>query len=217
MIEVLIVDDHPMFRAGARGSLSAEPDFELAGEVAGAEEALEAIRHHQPDVVMTDIRLKGSINGVALARQIRNEYPGVKIVVLTNYSNEPYIRAMMEIGVEGYILKDTSPRDVIDSLRMVMAGQTVFSAQVTQKVVRGYLGAQGETDDLRTETITVRETDVLRLLVSGASNIEIAESLNLSEASVRFHLTNIYSKLGVRSRTEAIIQAARQGLVVIDE
>jgi DNA-binding NarL/FixJ family response regulator len=187
------------------------------GEASAPDEALEFIRHHQPDVLLTDIRLKGSANGVTLARQVRSQYPEIKIVVLTNYSNEPYIRAMMEIGVEGYILKDTPPRDIIDSLRMVMAGQTVFSALVTQRVRRGYLGSSGEPNISRSESITERESEVLRLLANGSSNLEIAERLNLSEASVRFHLSNIYSKLGVRGRAEAIIQAAREGLVVIDE
>ena len=127
------------------------------------------------------------------------------------------IRAMMEAGVDGYILKDTPPRDVIESVRMVMDGRTVFSSQVSGSLVRGYLslstGAQGKQPD----AITDRERDVLQLLVNGATNAEIANELHVSVGTVQFHLTNIYSKLGVRSRAEAIVHASREGLVVLDD
>ncbi len=217
MIRVLLVDDHPLFRAGARASLTSEPDFEVMGEANNAWEAVELIESLKPDVVLTDIRLKGDANGVELARRIRQGFPDVKIVVLTNYSNEPYIRAMMEVGVEAYMLKDTPPRDVIESVRMVMEGRAVFSSKVSRTIVKGYVGASSAVGTVTRNQITEREADVLQLLVNGATNADIAETLHVSQTTVQYHLTNLYGKLGVKGRSEAIVQAAREGLVVIDE
>ena len=217
MTNILIVDDHPIFRAGAASTLSAESDLSVVGEASNTTDALELILTKQPDLVLMDIRLDGDVNGIGLAMQIRANWPEIKIIVLTNYSYEPYIRAMMEAGVEGYLLKDVPPTEVIHSVRMVMDGRSVFSALVIQKVVKGYLGAFGGKDGNGAETITERETAVLELLANGVSNSEIAERLNISVATVQFHLTGIYGKLGVRTRSEALVQAARQGLVVLDE
>ena len=217
MIKVMLIDDHPLFRAGVASTLSREPDFEVVGETGDGIEALETTLSLKPDVLLIDIRLGGQMNGVELARQIRERYPEVKLLVLTNYSHEPYVRAMVEIGVEGYILKDTPPHDVIESIRMVVDGQAVFSKRISQALMRGYLNALSNAELGSTEEITHREADVLRLLADGLSNAEIAKRLHISVGSVQFHLSSIYSKLGVRNRTKAIIQAARTGLVIIDE
>ena len=141
MIKVLVVDDHPIFRSGASAAIAAEPDLEVVGEAASTDEAIEATRQFKPDIVLTDIRLDGDTNGIELARRVKEAHDDVGIVVLTNYSNEPYIRAMMESGVGGggYMMKDTPPRDVIEAIRMVMEGRTVFSSSVTETLVRGYL------------------------------------------------------------------------------
>ena len=141
MIKVLVVDDHPIFRSGAAAAIAAEPDLEVVGEAASTDEAIEATRQFKPDIVLTDIRLDGDTNGIELARRVKEAHDDVGIVVLTNYSNEPYIRAMMESGVGGggYMMKDTPPRDVIEAIRMVMEGRTVFSSSVTETLVRGYL------------------------------------------------------------------------------
>jgi DNA-binding NarL/FixJ family response regulator len=217
IIKVVIVDDHPMFRAGAVASLKSEADFEVVGEAANAPDALELISDHKPDVVLTDIRLDGPVNGIELSRRVRSKHPDVRLVVLTNYSNEPYIRAMMNVGVEAYMLKDTKPREVIDSLRMVVDGQTIYSSPVTQVIMRGYLNGPQQNGSKADTQITSKEAEVLQLLARGEPNRRIAELLNVTVSGVQFHLTNIYGKLRVKSRSEAIVEAARQGLVVIDE
>ncbi|MDP6455187.1 MAG: response regulator transcription factor [SAR202 cluster bacterium] len=220
IIKVVIVDDHPMFRAGAIASLKSQDDFEVVGEAANAPDApdaLELISNHEPDVVLTDIRLDGPINGIELSRRVRSKHPDVRLVVLTNYSNEPYIRAMMNVGVEAYMLKDTKPREVIDSLRMVVDGQTVYSSAITRVIMRGYLSGPQQNGSNADTDITAKEAEVLQLLARGEPNRGIANLLNVTVSGVQFHLTNIYGKLGVSSRSEAIVEAAREGLVVIDE
>ena len=188
MIKVMLIDDHPLFRAGVASTLSREPDFEVVGETGDGIEALETTLSLKPDVLLIDIRLGGQMNGVELARQIRERYPEVKLLVLTNYSHEPYVRAMVEIGVEGYILKDTPPHDVIESIRMVVDGQAVFSKRISQALMRGYLNALSNAELGSTEEITHREADVLRLLADGLSNAEIAKRLHISVGSVQLSM-----------------------------
>ena len=216
MIRVLVVDDHPLFRSGAVTTIAEEPDMEIVGEEEDAEGALDAIRRLKPDVVLLDIRLAGNVNGIELARRVRGESQDTKIVVLTNFSNEPYIRAMMEIGVEGYILKDTPPDEVIGAVRMVQDGRTVFSEKVTRTVVNGFINHRPGSDLSQPGRITEREAEILRLLAGGVSNADIAAQLNIAVGTVQYHLTNIYGKLGVRGRTEAIIKAVRRGMVVVE-
>jgi len=216
MIKVFIVDDHPLFRSGAATTIGEEPDMEIVGEAEDAEGTMDAIHRLRPDVILMDIRLTGNVNGLELARRVRMEAQDIKIVILTNFSNEPYIRAMMEIGVEGYILKDTPPDEVIGAVRMVLDGRTVFSDKVTRTVVNGFLDNRTGSDLAPLGRITEREAEILRLLADGVSNADIAAPLNVAVGTVQYHLTNIYGKLGVRGRTEAIIKAVRLGLVVVE-
>ncbi len=216
MIKVLVVDDHPLLRTGVTTCLSSVEDFSTVGESDNAADALWLVRQARPDVVLLDIRLKGSMNGIDLAREIRRESPTTKIVMLTNYTYEPYVRAAMEVGVEGYIIKDTPPSEVIEAMRMVVSGRTVFSERIKEKIVAGYLSSPLAASRQAPESLTHREQEVLRLLAEGTSNSEIAEHLALSVKAIQAHLTNIYGKMGVQSRAEAIVQAARRGLVILD-
>jgi len=217
MATVLIVDDHPIFRSGAATALAATEEFEVMGEVGSVSEAMEIIRNRQPDLLLTDIRLEGTANGVALAMRVRAEFPNIKIVVLTNYSHEPYIKAMMEAQVEGYLLKDVPPAEVIDSMRKILDGKRVFSNPITQKLVKGYLGAYKDGGSLPIGSLTARELELLQELVHGLSNGEIAENLNASLKTVQGYLTIIYGKMNVKTRSEAVFRAIQEGLVIVDE
>ncbi len=213
---ILIVDDHPMMRMGAAACFSEAPDCRVAGETDNAEEALALALRLRPDVVLLDIRLKGELSGIDVARSLRKQLPDTKIIVLTNFPHEPYVRAMMELGVDGYLLKDTPPRDVLDAVRMVMKGRHVFSATISSRIVRGYLDSQDSGERHDGPSLTSREAEVLQLVADGRTNDEIAEVLNLSVKAIQAHLTRLYEKLGARNRTEAVVYAARRGLVVLD-
>ncbi len=215
--DILVVDDHPMLRVGAVAFLSAADDCRIVGEAEDYDDALDKARHLHPDVVLLDIRLKGERNGIDLARALRSEVPDAKILVLSNFPHEPYVRAMMELGVEGYLLKDTPPSDVLEAIRMVMSGRNVYSAAISSGVVRGYLNSPYSRQERDKENLTSREAEVLQLIADGRTNDDIAEALGLSVKAIQAHLTNLYSKLGARNRTEAVVQAARRGLVVLDE
>ncbi len=214
---VLVVDDHPMLRVGAVAYLSEADDCEIVGEADNAADALAMARLVKPDIVLLDIRLKGSRTGIDLARDLREELPDTKIIVLTNFPHEPYVRAMMELGVDGYLLKDTPPSDVLEALRMVMRGRNVFSSTVSENIVKGYLHSPYSRAHRDKDSLTSREAEVLQLVADGRINDDIAEALGVSVKAIQVHLTNLYAKLGARNRTEAVVQAARRGLVILDD
>lgn len=206
-----------MMRVGAVSVLRTAEDCDIVGEADSYQEALRLALSLHPDIVLTDIRLKGEQTGIDLARALRADAPEIKILVLTNYPHEPYVRAMMELEVEGYLLKDTPPADILEAVRMVMSGRNVYSATISSGIVRGYLSGTRAGAERQGEGLTAREAEILQLMADGRSNDDIAETLQISVKGVRWHLSSLYQKLGVGNRSEAIIQAARRGLVVLDQ
>jgi DNA-binding NarL/FixJ family response regulator len=196
---------------GARSALADSRDFEIVGEADNADDAIAMTGLLRPNVVLLDIRLKGDRSGIEVARELRKRFPELKIVVFTNFSQEPYLRAMMEAGVDGYLLKDTPPGQIAEALRMVSQGRNVYSSQVSETLVTGYLKGPGNSN------LTGREAEILQLIADGMNNEEIAAALRVSVKAVQLHLTNIYSKLGARNRTEALVIGARRGMVVLSE
>jgi len=213
-IRVLLVDDHAVVREGTKALLARAPDITLVAETESGLETVTLAEKYRPDVILLDIKLKGR-NGVETARELRARFPEIKIVALTAYDFEPYVKAMMKIGTEGYILKDSSSEQIIDGIRTVSRGGTVFSANVAQKLVSGYLdSASLHTQPI--DSLSPREAEVLQLLVDGKKNGEISSEIHLSLSTVEAHISSILSKLGARSRTEAVGIAVRRGLVVLD-
>ena len=208
---VLIVDDHPVVRQGLRAALEKTPAFEIVGEADNADDAISAVDLLDPQIILLDIRLKGSRSGVEVANKLRSARPALKIVVLTNHAQEPYLRAMVEAGVDGYLLKDTPPSQIVEALGMIVDGRHVFSDGVSSSLLSGYLRSEGGGD------LTAKEAEVLQLIADGLSNEAIAARLEVGQKAVQLHLTRIYSKLGTSGRTEAIVQAAKRGIIIIDE
>lgn len=212
IIRVLLVDDQRMFREGIRNRLREEPDIEVVGEAANAEEALALVPETAPTIVVLDIRMPG-VSGIELARLLRKGWPKLKLLVLTGYDFDQYVRAMARVGVDGYLLKDAAQDSLVEALREVAAGGAVLPPPIASKVLRGYADQQPTSSGGVRTDLTVREFEVLELLCQDLTNQEIAERLSISPRTAETHVSSIISKLGARDREEAVRIAAREDLV----
>lgn len=209
MIRVFVVDDHPVVRHGLLAILCWEQDIELVGEAADGLEAVRLILDRRPDVVLLDLRLP-NLSGIEVMRQVRVLQPQIRFLVLTTYDTDEYIGPALAAGAQGYLLKDALPDDLARAVRALMQGGATLEPAVAARL----LGRMSEGD--RSEELSARELDVLRLMVVGASNKGIATRLGLSENTVKSHISHIFGKLGVQSRTEAVAAALQRGVVPIE-
>jgi DNA-binding NarL/FixJ family response regulator len=206
LIRVLVVDDHPVVRHGLIAIMGYEPDIEVVGDAADGEEAVRLILERRPDVVLLDLRLP-KLDGVEVMRQVRAQAPQVRFLVLTTYDTDEYIGPALAAGAQGYLLKDALPDELARGVRAVMRGAAALEPEVAARLLERM--AEGERGDELSE----RELEVLRLLVAGASNKSLAVQLNLSENTIKTHISRIFAKLGVQSRAEAVAVALQRGLV----
>ncbi|MCG8347588.1 MAG: response regulator transcription factor [Chloroflexales bacterium] len=206
MIRVLVVDDHPVVRHGLVAMLHWEQDIEIVGEAADGLEAVRLITEQQPDVVLLDLRLP-HLSGIEVMNQTRAQAPHVRFLVLTTYDTDEYIGPALAAGARGYLLKDALPDELARAVQALMQGGAALEPSVAARV----LGRMHENESVN--DLSQRELEVLRLLVAGASNKGIAAQLNLSENTVKSHLSHIFSKLDVQSRAEAVAVALQRGLV----
>jgi DNA-binding NarL/FixJ family response regulator len=205
-IRLLIVDDHPVVRAGVRGMLESQPDFEITGEAANGRHAVELARALRPDVVLMDLRMQGELDGVAAIKRIRDEVPEVQVLVLTTYDSDADIVPAVEAGAIGYLLKDAPREELFRGVRAAARGQPAQSPRVTAK-----LEARGRAQVWA--TLSARELEVLQEAAAGRTSREIGRSLAISEATVKSHLLHIYRKLGVTDRTAAVTTALERGVI----
>jgi two-component system NarL family response regulator len=201
-IRIMVVDDHPVVREGFAGMIGTEPDMKLVAEARSGEEAQRLFRQHRPDVTLMDLRMPG-VNGVEAIRAIRREFPQSRFIVLTTYDGDEDIYRALEAGAQAYLLKDMLCDEILAAIRAVHAGQRRIPAEVGTRLAERMSGLE----------LSGREQQVLELVVKGQSNKEIAARLDITEATVKGHVTNILSKLGVTDRTQAAITALRRGLV----
>ncbi len=207
VIKVLVVDDNALMRMGLTGAISVEPGLEVAGEAANSEEALAFVREHQPDVVTMDYQMPGD-DGVTCTAKIMAEFPKTKVILLSVFDSEEDIWQAEKAGVKGYLTKKAGGVvDVISAIQEVAAGGTYFPAAIAQK-----LESRRKQQDL-----TPRELEVLRLLADGQSNKELADSLNISLATVKVHIANLREKLGALDRTQAVVIAYKKGILHLDD
>jgi DNA-binding NarL/FixJ family response regulator len=207
VIRVLLVDDHRLLRQGTRALLTEDPDIEVVAETDRGEEGIALASRVSPDIVLLDIRLHG-LNGIEVARILRHDLPEIKVIILTAYPQEQYVRALFAIGVHGYLLKDASGAELISSLRRVMQGEQVLSPEIS---------AQARGASLRTpDRLTDREIEVLTLVGQGHSNKHIAEVLGVNSRTVETHVSRLMAKLDARSRTEAINTARHRGILSVE-
>ena len=205
-IRVLIVDDHSVVREGLRMFLVRDPDLEVVGEAADGAEALEQARQMRPDVVIMDL-LMPVMDGIAATRVIRRELPETEVLALTSVLESASVVEALRAGAIGYLLKDTQASELRKAIKAAAAGQVQLSPQAS-----AYLLSVIRIPE-RPEPLTPREMDVLRLLAQGQSNKEIARALHLVEETIKSHVRHILAKLGVQSRTQAVLAAIRLGIV----
>jgi DNA-binding NarL/FixJ family response regulator len=214
-IRVVLADDHAVVRKGTREFLEEQGDIVVVAEAPDGEQAVSLVAQHLPDVAVVDLRMPG-IGGVEAVQRITAEYPQVRVLVLTAYDDEPYVLAVLRAGASGYVLKSADSTRLTEAVRAVFQGQTVLDRDVMQKVVQqlhtGHpLGAPGAV-----EKLTDREIEVLRLVARGLTNKGIGQALGISARTVQGHLANVYGKLNVNSRTEAVTEALKQGWIMIE-
>jgi NarL family two-component system response regulator LiaR len=208
-IRILIADDHGVVRQGVRMYLALDPDLEVVGEATNGEEAVTLARQLEPDVVLMDL-LMPVMDGIAATAIIRRDLPDTEVIALTSVLEDQAIYGAMRAGAIGYLLKNTKADELVQAIKAAAAGQVQLSPDVAARLMRE-VGVPESP-----ETLTERETDVLRLLAQGKANKEIAATLVIGEKTVKTHVSNILSKLGVSSRTQAALYAVRSGLVTRD-
>jgi two-component system NarL family response regulator len=216
MIKVLLTDDHNLFREGLARILREAPGIELITTAASGEEALQLASQHQPDLVLMDINMPG-IGGLEATRRLRQKHPEIRVLMLTISEEDQDLFRAVRFGARGYILKNSSSRDLLEAIRRVQAGEAVITPSMAVKLLDAFAAAPPPTpqktdEDLQVEELTERETEVLQLIARGLNNKAIGEQLSISPNTVKAHLRNILEKLQLSSRVEAATWAIRHGL-----
>jgi DNA-binding NarL/FixJ family response regulator len=216
-IRVVVVDDQALVRAGFRMILEAEPDLVVAGEAADGEEAVALISADPPDVVLMDVRMPG-VDGIEATRRVLGggEHPGVRVIMLTTFDMDEYVYDALRAGAYGFVLKDVPPEQLVDGIRAVHTGSSLLSPSITRRMIEARLDRPAGGPPPRVlASLTPREREILGLLGRGLSNAEIAESLVVSETTVKTHVGRVLMKLGLRDRVQAVIFAYESGVVTL--
>jgi NarL family two-component system response regulator LiaR len=216
-ISIIIADDHALVREGTRERLEREEDFEVVGEAADGEEAVRLVKQLKPNVAIIDVAMP-NLNGIEAAKQIKKTQPSTAVLVLSAYDDDQYIYAALEVGADGYLLKNVHGHQLVDAIRDVYAGEVVLDPHVARKVVQWFSSlSRGSPVEGAGDYLTERELEVLKLAAKGMSNKEIATELALSVRTVQSHLGHIFTKLGVSSRTEAVLRALKEGWISLEQ
>ena len=209
-IKILIVDDHPVVREGIASMLKKQPDFKIVGEACNGLEAVEKARELFPDVVLMDLRMP-ELDGVEAIKRIKEEKPEVKFIILTTYSDDEYIFKGIAAGARAYLLKDAPRDELFKAIRAVSRGESLIQPIVASRVLDKLAELSRKTP--LAETLSEREVEVLRLMASGESNKDIADKLSITQSTVKTHITSIFQKLNVTTRTEAVTTALKRGII----
>jgi DNA-binding NarL/FixJ family response regulator len=214
-VRVLLVDDDDLMRAGLRSVLSSDETIDVVGEAGDGRDAVECVRRLGPDVVLMDVRMP-NLDGIAATREVLAARPEAKVVILTTFEEDDYIFGALRAGASGFLLKRTSPEDLIGGLHTVAAGDSLLSPSVTRRVVERMAGQPAPAPDAaasaRLQELTPREREVLELVARGLSNSEIATAFVIEESTVKTHVKRILMKLRLRDRVQAVIFAYESGV-----
>ncbi|WP_223595279.1 response regulator [Neobacillus bataviensis] len=213
MIKLMLVDDHAVLRDGLKNILDMETDIEVVAEAVNGNDAIAKVKEEQPDVILMDINIPEK-NGIEATSIIKQLYPSVKILMLTMYDHDEYFMSAIREGADGYLLKDAPSQQVVDAIRAVAGGQSVIHPTMTKKFLAFQQPKAAEPVEEKVDgALTGREKEVLLCLVKGMNNKEIAGSLYISDKTVKIHVSNIFKKLGVKSRSQVVIYAVQNQLV----
>jgi len=215
LIRVLLADDHALVREGTRRLLEVESDLEVVAEAASGEEAIEAAMKFHPNIALMDIAMPG-IGGIEATRTIKVHCPETAVLVLSAYDDEPYLLALLEAGAAGFLLKNVHGQELVNAIRAVARGESVLPLSLAEKVMKR-LSSRSDLTQRSVDLLSDREFDVLRLAARGLPNKEIARRMGLSIRTVHSHLANIFTKMQVGSRTEAVLLALRQGMISLQD
>jgi NarL family two-component system response regulator LiaR len=216
-IKIIIADDHEVVREGTRTLLEREPDMEVVGEANNGEEAIKLIEKLHPDVAILDISMP-KLSGIEVTRQVKPRFPSLAILILSAYDDDEYIFALLEAGAAGYLLKDVPAREIVDAVRSVYSGESVLHPSIARKVIqRAIAGTAKKSEDKLDVKLSEREIEVLKLAAKGMTNKDIADNLCISIRTVQGHINSIFHKLNVGSRTEAVFQGVKKGLLSFED
>lgn len=220
MIRVALVDDQAMVRVGLRMILEAEPDVEVCAEASDGAEATAMVASHEPDVVLMDIRMPG-MDGLAATREVLAAHPGTRVVILTTFDDDEYVYEALRAGASGFLLKSADGDTLVDAVRVIASGEALLAPEVTRRVIERFAAGTAAVppeDHIPTPEavgdLSEREVEVLTLMARGMSNQEIAQELWVSATTVKTHVSHILTKLGVRDRVQAVVEAYDSGIVV---
>jgi NarL family two-component system response regulator LiaR len=216
VIRILVVDDHIVVRRGLIAMLETEPGMKIVGEAANGAEAVEQARKLAPNVVLMDLVMP-VMDGIEATRQIKQEMPSVNILVLTSFSTNDKVIPSLNAGAIGYLLKDSTPADLVKAIQQVSQGEGALPTAVTRQILAQIQAPGASADQPAGEELTERETEVLKFIAHGYSNAEIARLMVVSNATVHTHVSRILSKPNVSSRTQAALYALKKKLVTLDE
>ena len=214
---LLLADDHALVREGTRQLLEREDDLSVVAEASNGEEAVRMVGVHHPDVALLDIAMP-KLNGIGATRQIKSLAPSTAVLVLSAYDDDQYVFALLEAGAAGYLLKNVRGRDLVEAVRSVHSGESVLHPVIARKVIDHFAQPTKQgPEDAEPETLTERELQVLKLASTGMTNKDISDRLCLSIRTVQAHLSAVFGKMGVGSRTEAVVQALRNGWLTLED
>ncbi len=215
-IRVLLADDHALVREGTRELLEREDDIVVVAEAADGEEAVQLAASHRPDVVVMDVAMP-ELSGIEATKRIKAEYPTVAVLVLSAYDDDQYVFALLEAGAAGYVLKDVHASELVKAVRAVHAGESVLHPTVARKVLDRFAQRADKTRQRAPDELTARELEVLKVAAKGMTNQQIARELVISVRTVQVHLSNVFSKMRVGSRTEAVVYGLRKGWLTLED
>jgi DNA-binding NarL/FixJ family response regulator len=214
MIKLMLVDDHAVLRDGLKNILEMESDIDVIAEAVNGNDAIARVKEAMPDVILMDINIPEK-NGIEATSVIKKQYPSIKVLILTMFDHDEYFMSAIREGADGYLLKDAPSQHVVDAIRAVANGQSVIHPSMTKKFL-GFMQPKPEVveeEKPADSMLTEREKEVLLCLVKGMNNKEIAQTLFISDKTVKIHVSNIFKKLGVKSRSQVVIYAVQNQLV----